>query len=53
MRPPVPDGVTTRTKISCLLDGAEVAATAVRATGTGLDAIDASHDMASHDRARW
>ena len=35
--------VTTRTKISCLLDGAEVAATAVRATGAGLDAIDASH----------
>ena len=29
-------------------DGA-VAATAVRATGAGLDAIDASHDMASHD----
>ena len=41
------DGVTTRTKISCLLDGAEVAATAVRATGAGLDATDASHDMAS------
>ena len=37
---------------SRLLDGAEVAATAVRATGAGLDAIDASHNRASHDRAR-
>ena len=45
-RPPILDGVTTRTKSSCLL-GAEVAATAVRATGPGLDAIGASHDMAS------
>ena len=35
-----------------LLDGAEVAATAVRATGAGLDAIDASHNMASPDGAR-
>ena len=50
-RPPILDGVTTRTKSSCLL-GAEVAATAVRATGPGLDAIGASHDMASDDRAR-
>ena len=39
-------------KNSCLLDGAEVAATAVRATGAGLDATDASHAMASPDRAR-
>ena len=50
-RPPILDGVTTRTKSSCLL-GAEVAATAVRATGPGLDAIGASHDMASDIRAR-
>ena len=46
-RPPILDGVTTRTKSSCLL-GAEIAATAVRATGPGLDAIGASHDMASN-----